>query len=263
MGPLKLIIVALMLSGLVSCATKKTSKEIIISFGANDPLGQYPPCAGSDNSRWHNCYGIHVLRDPGDELNGYSAEGVHKDGKNFERMVSRNPKTGVICKKNRSANDVNEVAEICEKNGVIVSRQVFVNGERSLERERQLFNQEMSKECLSLGFKENTPEMGNCILRLRELERNNQTPQVAQPSQNKPSTADQLEGWAQILRGVQGAGQAVRPNPSTNLPTTGVLCLKSSEFTSGVYKTCVYKCVGGETTQTVSAGQSCPPNARF
>jgi hypothetical protein len=247
-----------MLGGLVACATKSS----LHSFGTRDPLGVYPPCPGSDIKNWHDCYGVHVI-DAG-RPGSIRVYGVHKNGRNFDRIVQL--MDGEECRSNLTNANLNaplETLKTCFRNGSLVSREVIVNGERSLERERELFNQEMSNECLSLGFKENSPELGNCILRLRELQRNSQTPQVAQPSQNKPSAADQLEGWAQILRGMQGAGQAVRPNPSTNLPTTGVLCLKSSEFVSGVYKTCVYKCVGGETTQTVSAGQACPPNARF
>jgi len=131
-------------------------------------------------------------------------------------------------------------------------------------REEELQRRE---KCRSFGYADGTDEMSNCLFDLYKIEQQSiqdaQTREAFSASQSSSrNDADKLEGVAQFLQGIQMmTGGATAQN--YRAPTIGTICPKSSEYSSGIYKTCVYKCVGGQTTHTVRSGELCPASASF
>jgi hypothetical protein len=239
-------------------------------YGLLTPIKNYPGCLGSDPNLWDNCYGNKTWGLGDGRLKTETS--LYVKGKShalvyyaeYDLVNFDNDK--FHCEFYR-VNGIKHGWETCYlgKNFNPVSKKYFSNGIHSPKLEQEITNNLYKNECQSLGFQVKTPEIGNCILRLRELNKTNQPTQVVQPmpSRTKPTTADQLEGWTQILQGLEGVVGEVPTKKRRTSPDVDVICPKISEYTSGLYKICVYKCVGGQTTQTARRGDMCPASASF
>jgi hypothetical protein len=153
--------------------------------------------------------------------------------------------------------------EICKKYGSIDSKKYYKNGIESPENGRSADLEGQKKECVSLGYRDNTPEMGSCILKLRELELiKNTSPNNSNPAQIKKevSESEKINALNMLLQSVQqisGAGQSNSSNAK------GIICTKLSEKINGIYKSCIYNCAGATTSTTVRSVDSCPSNTNF
>ena len=91
------------------------------------------------------------------------------------------------------------------------------------------------------------PKETNCVLRLVEMEQaKGSTASVASPTVTRPTGADTLQGFAEMINGVQmmvDPAGAVAPRS-----TQGSFCPRASESVFGVFKTCVYRCPDGRVT---------------
>lgn len=55
-----------------------------------------------------------------------------------------------------------------------------------------------------------------------------------------------------------GSQMMQQPTSATPTQSTGLMCFKKREWTSGFNKNCVYDCLGSEAVQTISATSLCP-----
>lgn len=56
----------------------------------------------------------------------------------------------------------------------------------------------------------------------------------------------------------QGATEALQSGNAADLPGGGSMCMKQSEWQSGNYKNCVYRCLTGDVVESISFTQLCP-----
>tara|TARA_Y100000294_G_C8515761_1_gene320755 strand:+ start:30 stop:731 length:702 start_codon:yes stop_codon:yes gene_type:complete len=106
------------------------------------------------------------------------------------------------------------------------------------------------KECVTIGFKPGTEKMAECILRLLEMEGN----------EDIAKKAREQEAWKSVLFGGILAGPGTT---TSNISSGTISCIKSGETISGTNKICYYNCVGSTKTLNVGAANTCPLNARF
>ena len=65
-------------------------------------------------------------------------------------------------------------------------------------------------------------------------------------------------GLQQLQQGVNMMNNNRNTTPNLNNQSSGVVCFKSREWTSGSLKNCAYNCLGSEAVQTISITQLCP-----
>jgi hypothetical protein len=116
----------------------------------------------------------------------------------------------------------------------------------------------LAGQCVALGFERDTPDFGNCVIRLLEIENSRanqsatQSETALQQFRNEQAVRQKAQDRAiQTLQQLQGAGSRSSPNQS------GVAVLKRS-YISGKNRICVYDRVGSEDVITISATAICP-----
>ena len=106
------------------------------------------------------------------------------------------------------------------------------------------------QECATIGFKPGTEKMAECILRLLEMEGN----------EDIARRAREQEAWKTLLFGGMLTGSGTT---TSNTSSGGAACFKSSETTSGTGKICYYNCMGTTRALNITSMQICPLSANF
>lgn len=254
---IKLSLLTLFFSFILACSTKVTSVTTYIGKGSSG----ISACAGAESIYWNDCYG--VVRHYTNGVPIWESESAYKSGKQEGKITTRYFLDGeIIYCESTNYNGKTEGWVICRTSNKIISREYFKNGIKSPEEAKIVELEEQKKECLHLGFKDKTPEMGNCILKLREIkavkyENSNSSNQLS--IKKEPSDLEKLNALNQLLQGVQQS----TGNRISNMPSRGVVCTQVSEQRNGVYKTCFYNCAGTSTTTTIRSAETCPVNTNF
>ena len=254
---MKKFISLIFVSFLISCADYK-AMSVTNSFGS--AARNLPACQGKEITLWNECNGVIINMSDGKVM--YHSSGGYLNGKrhgyNYESYLGKSCVSTMI-------NGKKEGWEICKKENTetVISKTYFKNGIESSEDGERISKESHIKECLSIGFKENTPEFGMCILKLREIEnaKINNSP-VSSNTENKspPSDTEKLNALNMLLQGVQQVTGTGQNNSSS---TKGVICTKVSEQRNGIYKSCSYNCAGTTASTTVRSVDSCPSNTNF
>ena len=108
--------------------------------------------------------------------------------------------------------------------------------------------------CNELGFEYNTPEMGNCILRLMEIDAQQNLADSNQNTSNNQSTKQgTFNGW----RALYGMGQALQNSGNTS---GGSQVCNYQRKTQQAFNTiCYYSCTGTIVTHNLNSGTAlCP-----
>jgi hypothetical protein len=74
--------------------------------------------------------------------------------------------------------------------------------------------------------------------------------------QADPEAAQRMMMVGAALRGTGAAMQ--QANPPMTMGRSQMMCIKTSEFISGMNKVCSYNCGGSAAAQTVGAADLCP-----
>lgn len=91
---------------------------------------------------------------------------------------------------------------------------------------------------------------------------------IPAPAATRQTRADTLQGLAEMINGLQmmmDPASAVTPRRTPSVPprsTQGSFCPKASESVSGMFKTCVYRCPGGQVSTSIGATELCPLSIR-
>lgn len=120
------------------------------------------------------------------------------------------------------------------------------------EDKQKLFNQ-----CESLGFKEGTPDFGNCMLKLIEIENNKILQLKSNSSQDYQNfKSDQTQRDLKTQKAIDNLKQYVEPS-NTNKTQLSTAFLKK-QYVSGVNRICIYERLGSEDIITIEATSICP-----
>jgi hypothetical protein len=211
---MRIALVALLFGGFVLSGCGRTLETL--SYGGNtngysNLENGLPNCVGENPNFWHGCNGIvsmvwvDAVGTPVDSE--WSTVSSYRNGKRHGRGMTANERTHELC-------------EVTYVNGLIdgwitcrnvfgtqiETKKFFENGKESPQQAQEVVRQDQKSECAELGFTPNTPEFGNCVLKLRELAQGSKSATVIQPApvQSSPTTADKIEGTRQILEAIRG-----------------------------------------------------------
>ena len=108
--------------------------------------------------------------------------------------------------------------------------------------------------CLELGFELKTPEMGDCVLRLIEIDAQQNSKQASQNSSNgNISTQNKSNGW----RTLYNMGQALQN--STNSSSGSQVCHYQRKDQQAFNTICYYSCTGTIVSHNLNSGTAlCP-----
>jgi len=129
------------------------------------------------------------------------------------------------------------------------------DGKKDPEREKKEKLAEYGDTCVDLGFVRKTPEYGNCILKILEIEQRQKQQgdnalsrkeqelmdlQITREKQNQ--TDRKIEGALELLELLSGEKKKNGKTNDTELTTTDLKCLKNCQATGKSYMLCKKRC---------------------
>ena len=173
----------------------------------------YPPCDGvftdfRDTSRWHKCGCNSTAMTDSDFYSSYASACVndHNDENGLIIHKTREPNKPLIeCTYKKQAGEIDGWKICTREGGKVFLKEFFIDGVRSLQKEKGLQQATYFQKCEEIGFTPKTDNFSDCVLRLMEMQSNTRPQTVMQNNTGDSSAVRALLEEQKKKRQLEGA----------------------------------------------------------